>query len=284
MSLLTSNAGGILRPEEVGPLIVQPVEKASVAMRIATVVPTTSHDFRIPVLKSDTTAAWTAEGADITPSQGEVDELVVVPKKIAALTPISNELANDSSPEAQNVVGESIARDIARQIDAAFFGNTITNGPDGIESLDDIQFVDTDTTPLTNVDAFSEAISLAENEGAMVTAFAANASTVLALSKVKKLTTGSNEPLLTPDPTLPTRRQILGVPLWSLPNTVIPNGVVWGIDASRVFVVLRQDVELAVDPSFYFGKDSLAVRAVMRVAFGFPHEGSVVKIAPEPGT
>jgi HK97 family phage major capsid protein len=103
---------------------------------------------------------------------------------------------------------------LARKVDAAFFADTTSNGPSGLRSLDDIQFIDTDTTPLTNVDAFSEAISKAENVGATVTAFVANASTVLALSKVKKLTSGSNEPLLQPDPTRPTRRQILGVPLY----------------------------------------------------------------------
>ena len=282
MSLLTSNAGGILRPEEVGALIVQPVAKASVAMQIGTIVETNSKDFRIPIVTDDVSASWTAEGADITATDAEVDELLVTPKKIAALSKVSRELAADSSPAAQNVVGQSIARDIARRVDSAFFGDTVANGPDGISSLNDIQFVDADT--ITNVDPFSEAISKAENEGAQITAFVANASTVLALSKLKKLTTGSNEPLLQPDPTLPSRRQILGVPLYSVPNTVVPANTVWAVDMSRVFVVVRQDVELSVDESFYFGSDSLAVRAVMRVAFGFPHERAVIKIAPEPGT
>lgn len=282
MSLLTTNAGGILRPEEVGALIVQPVAKASVAMQIGTIVETNSKDFRIPIVTDDVSASWTAEGADITATDAEVDELLVTPKKIAALSKVSRELAADSSPAAQNVVGQSIARDIARRVDSAFFGDTVANGPDGISSLNDIQFVDADT--ITNVDPFSEAISKAENEGAQITAFVANASTVLALSKLKKLTTGSNEPLLQPDPTLPTRRQILGVPLYSVPAAVVPANTVWAVDISRVFVVVRQDVELSVDESFYFGSDSLAVRAVMRVAFGFPHERAVIKIAPEPGT
>ena len=74
------------------------------------------------------------------------------------------------------------------------------------------------------VDPFSEAISPIEQTGSRRTAFAADAATVLALSKLKKVTGSieSNEPLLQPDPTLPTRRQILGVPLWSFPSGVIP--------------------------------------------------------------
>ncbi|WP_109558704.1 phage major capsid protein, partial [Mycobacteroides abscessus] len=97
MALLTSSAEGILTPEEVGALVVQPVEKASVAMQIATVVHTGSHDFRIPIVTADATAAWTAEGSDIAASDAGVDEITVTPKKLAALSIISNELANDSS-------------------------------------------------------------------------------------------------------------------------------------------------------------------------------------------
>jgi HK97 family phage major capsid protein len=283
MSLLTSTAGGILRPEEVGTLVVQPVARESVAFQIATVVTTASGEFRIPVIESDASAAWTAEGQDITPSDAGVDEINVVAKKLAALSIISNELANDSSPDAQTVVGESIARDLARKIDAAFFGDVVSNGPSGLEHLTNYQFVDTDSVPLTNVDAFSEAISKAENVGATVTSFVANATTVLALSKLKKMT-GSNEPLLQPDPTQPTRRQILGVPLFSVPTTVVPNGVVWAIDRSRVYVVLRQGAELTVDASRYFESDRLGIRATLRLSFGFPHEQAIVRIAADPGT
>ncbi|MCZ0727197.1 phage major capsid protein [Mycolicibacterium iranicum] len=280
MPLYTNNAAGILTPEEVGALVVQPVERASVAMQIATVVQTDSGEFRIPIVTNDAIAAWTPEGSDITPSDAGVDEITVKPDKLAALSIISNELANDSSPAAKELVGASIGRDLARKVDAAFFALSTANGPDGIES---ITYQSTTTTTLTNTDAFAEAISLAENEGATVTAFVANSATVLALSKVKR-ETGSNEPLLQPDPTLPTRRQILGVPLWSVPDTVVPDDVVWAIDGSRVFVILRQDVDLRVDESRYFESDRLGIRATMRIGFGFPHEAAVVCIGTVEGS
>ncbi|WP_017555214.1 phage major capsid protein [Mycobacteroides abscessus] len=280
MALLTSSAEGILTPEEVGALIVQPVEKASVAVQIATVVHTGSHDFRIPIVTADATAAWTAEGSDIAASDAGVAEITVTPKKLAALSIISNELANDSSPAATELVGQSIARDLARKLDDAFFGNTVANGPSGLESLTNYQLVNTATVPLTNIDAFSEAISKAENVGANVTAFVANASTVLALSKLKKQT-GSNEPLLQADPTLPTRRQILGVPLWSVPDTVIDTGVIWAVDSSRLFVVVRQDADLVVDSSRYFESDRLGIRTTMRIGFGYPHEQAIVRIGAD---
>ncbi|MGV0700946.1 phage major capsid protein, partial [Mycolicibacter sinensis] len=76
----------------------------------------------------------------------------------------------------------------------------------------------------------------------------------------------SNQPLLQPDPALAGRRTINGVPLHVVPGTAIADGEVWGFDGRRVFSVLREDVTLAVDPSWAFGKDSVAVRATIRVA------------------
>lgn len=276
MALYTSGAGGILTPEEVGALVVQPVERASVAMQIATVVHTSSHEFRIPTVTGDATAAWTPEGQDISPSDAAIGEETVEPSKLAALSIISNELANDSSPEATELVGQSIARDLARKIDAAFFGVTTANGPDGLGNLAGRQYVDNGA--IANTDDFAEAISKAENVGATVTAFVANASTVLKLSKLKQQTTGSNLPLLQPDPTQPTRRQILGVPLHSVPDTVLGNDLIYAIDGSRVYVVVRQDVDLRVDESRYFESDRLGIRATARVGFGYPHPAAVILI------
>ncbi|RUP35020.1 MAG: phage major capsid protein [Mycolicibacterium sp.] len=275
MALLSSGAAGILRPEEIGELVVQPVQRQSVAMQVSTVVPTMSASFRIPIITADSSAAWTPEGEEITPTNPGVDELDIVPKKLAALTIISNELANDSSPEAQQVVGDSIARDIARKVDAAYFVNTTLNGPDGIASVAGAQLVDGGGA-YTNTDPFAEALSKAEVVGANITAWVAHPDTVLTLSKLK-IGTGYNLPLFGPDVSVPTGRSILGRPLYWAPT--VAEGVVWGIPQDRAYVILRNDVDLVVDQSAYFSKDSVGIRATMRIGFGWPHEQAVVKVA-----
>lgn len=277
MPLYSNNAAGILSPEEVGALVVQPVQRASIAMTVATVVTTDRPSFRIPIITSDASAAWTPEGQEIDQSTPAVDEINVVPKKLAALTVISNELAADSSPEASQVVGESIARDLAKKVDAAFFAATTANGPDGIFSVDGREFILSDG--YVNFDPFDEAISKAEEVGATITAWITSPATALQLAKVKKLATGSNEQLLQPDPTLATRRQVAGVPLFVSPAVTADH--VWGIDRSRTFVVLRNDVDLVVDSSAYFSSDRLGIRATMRMGFGFPHEESIMLIGPD---
>ena len=69
--------------------------------------------------------------------------------------------------------------------------------------------------------------------------------------------------------------------LWTVPDTVLPDDEVWAYDRAKVFVVLREDVTLALDESIFFGSDSLAVRCTMRVDFGFPHPQSIVSIGPD---
>ncbi len=68
-------------------------------------------------MAADPTASWVAEGAGIVPCDPTLSELVVTPAKVAGLTIISRELADDSNPAAAQVVGQGLARDIARRVD-----------------------------------------------------------------------------------------------------------------------------------------------------------------------
>jgi HK97 family phage major capsid protein len=228
---------------------------------------------------------WLAEAADITETDPTIGEEVVAPTKIGALTKVSNELANDSSPAATSVVGDGLVRSIARKLDVAFFGNTTALGPDGLQSLSGIATVTAPGSAWTNFDWAIEAQSQLERVGSTVTAFCASFATVRQLSEVKSFTgsaANSNEPLLNAgdgDVTQATPRNIFGVPLWSLPEGTIADGTIWALDRQKVYAVIRQDIGLMVDPSFFFGSDSLAVRVIMRIGFGYPHHAAVCKIS-----
>ena len=53
-----------------------------------------------------------------------------------------------------------------------------------------------------------------------------------------------------------------------MPEGTIADGIVWALDQAKVFAVIRSDVGVVVDPSYYFGSNSLAVRVVLRIGFG----------------
>lgn len=281
MSLLTTSAESLLRPETVYKLVVQPTQAASVAYRTATTVPITSTSLRVPYLSADVQAKFTQEGEEIDTSDATVDEIDCVPTKLAALSRISNELAADSSPFAAQVVGDSIARSMSRVVDSAWFSASTTHGPAGLESLvGTCQTVTVDGS-LVDLDPFLEAQSLIEQAGGVCTSFAADAATVLALSKLRKFTgdSESNEPLLSSgDATAPTRRVIAGTPIYPVVSGVIPVGQVWAVDQSKVLLVERAGATLEVDRSVGFTSDSVYVRSTLRVGFAYPHPASVVRI------
>lgn len=273
MALSTTSGASLLTPEQVGELLVRPAMAASVAAQVATVVNISTNSYRIPIVAEDPTAAWVAEGEEITPDDPTLTELDVVPRKVAGLTIISSELANDTSPAAAETVGQGLARDIARRVDQAFFGNLSAPAPAGLGSLTPVAVAA--LNGFDNVDAFAEAISETEQAGAVMTSWVTSPATALTLAMIRDAT-GSNRPLLSPDPTVPTRRQILGLPLYTSPY--VTDGVVWGIPRDRVQLVVRQDATVEADRSVFFTSDRVAVRAIMRVGFGFPHAAAIVKI------
>jgi HK97 family phage major capsid protein len=295
MPAITTGFGsgaGILAPEELGPLIIQPLRMRSVALRVSTVIETLRHDLRFPIVENDAAAAWVVEADDINVSSPGIGELTVTPSKVAALTKVSNELIADSAENAQAaaVVGDGLVRQFARTIDQAFFTATTSLGPNGLESIA-YQTVDV-TGPFVDVDPFADAISLVERVGSVVTAFATSFSTANHLAKLKRfqptIEVVNNEPLLAQsegDVSNPVNRTIFGVPLYSAPEGTIEDGVVWAIAADKVFTVMRSDISILANPFFFFGSDSTAVRGTMRLGYGFPHEAAVVKItASVPGS
>jgi HK97 family phage major capsid protein len=283
MTLTTGTAGPLLTPEQVEDLLIKPVLTASVALNplCSRVLRPTASSVRLPAVTADPTAAWVAEGAEIPISDLTTAEIDVVTRKVAGLSVVTSELAEDSNPEATAEVGRGLARDIARKVDAAFFGDgTAQSGeqPDGLASLTvgagGVQDIAAGTAP-TDLDAFAEAQMLAANVGAQLTAFVTNPVTALVLANLKEAT-GSGKPLLQPDPTQPTRRMIFGVPLLTSPEA--PVGTVWGLPAERVVTAVRRDSEVKADRSVFFTSDRVAVRATCRVGFGFPHTAALVRI------
>lgn len=276
MPMNTTTGAPILTPEQVGTLVVQPLTQMSVAGQVSTTVTTGSKNFRIPQLTGDPTASWVAEGAEIPTSDATLDELDVTPDKLAALVPISHELAVDSTPAAADVIGQRLVVDLQRKMDAAYFGTTVTNGPDGLGSLAGVSTV-TAGASWSNLDPFSDAQFAVEEHNGTVSAWVANPADAAILAKLKQGTASGNVPLLGADPTQPGRRQILGPPLLTSPY--VTAGTVWGIDRRYAYIVLREDATVFTDTSVFLSSDRVAVFARLRIGFAWPNPGAIVKVS-----
>lgn len=273
MFTTTTDVSGIL-PDDYGALIVQPVARQSIALQVSTVIGTDSHTFRQPILTEDANAAWYGEGQEITADDPTLAEIETTPSKVAGLTIISNELADDSSPEAAELVGNSIARSIARRVDEAYFGDLAAPAPSGLESLTTATEVPAGTA-WENTDPFADAIAYADLEGSTITNFVANPVDYRTLMKLKRQA-DSNEPLFGLDATSGTRRLILGVPM--LASEYVEPGTIWGIAREFSHVIMRRNVTIETSRDVKFTSDQTVVKSTMRVGFAFPHPKALVKI------
>ena len=71
-----------------------------------------------------------------------------------------------------------------------------------------------------------------------------------------------------------------GVPLLTSPT--IGNNIVWALPRSRIIVALRLGTTVETDSSAFFSSDRTAVRAIVRVSWGFTDPAAVAKIATTP--
>jgi HK97 family phage major capsid protein/HK97 family phage prohead protease len=88
----------------------------------------------IPKMTAGNTAYWLAdENTQITESQPTIGQLSLSPKNVAALTELSHQLLQQSSPDAESLVLTSIARDIGLAVDVGVLrGSGSAGQPTGI--------------------------------------------------------------------------------------------------------------------------------------------------------
>lgn len=279
-----SSTLSVLTGEQVAPLIVEPLTRESVALAASTVVNTDQASYRIPRITADPSADWLAPNTEIEASEATGADLTITPAKVAGISYIANELANDSDPQAAGIIGQRLAVDIARRIDRAFFGPVITDDLDpdynsvrplGLESITGPALNNVDAAPTTGLDPYIDALAAAEAEGVDLTSWVLNPTDAATLAKIKT-GTGSNVLLLGAGAENGPSRTILGIPVRTSPY--VATGTAWGIPAARTFVVLRRDTEVVIDRSARFEYDQTAIRAVCRIGFGFPHARGIVRI------
>jgi HK97 family phage major capsid protein len=94
----------------------------------------------IPKMTADNTAYWLAdETTQITESQPTLGQLALAPKNVAALTELSHQLMQQSTPDAETLVLTSIARDIGLAVDVGGLRGAGSGGePTGIATTGSI--------------------------------------------------------------------------------------------------------------------------------------------------
>lgn len=277
-----------LTAEEVLALLITPLDQASRFLAAGPRVfdSPTGDPLRIPAFDSVEEAEWHGENEQITEADPDPNEVTLLPnnlKSVKVLHRFSNELARHSVISIATSMQKELVRKVAKKLDTAFFNGVDTldgNGnrtPIGIANMAGIQTgswaVDT-TVGDAAMDAIGKfyAADLEDDSGWK---FFVSPADFVTISKVKEAT-GSNRPLLQPDPASPGRRTLHGYPVIVTPK--LSAGTAFLVDMNNIAVGrdLAPSVKL-LDQTFG-DYDQLALRVVARMDIAALHPEAIVKL------
>lgn len=118
---LTGPAGGFLIPEDVSGELIELLRPASVVMSFTPVfMPMDNGNLTMNRINVGTTASYIGETQDIPATGIQFGQLKLSSKKLAALVPISNDLLQSASTQADAVVRDNMVLSMATRTDLAF--------------------------------------------------------------------------------------------------------------------------------------------------------------------
>ena len=125
--------GSAVTPEQWAAYVLEHLSAQSVVLASgATRITTALRAIHVPRITADGSADWFAELEEIDVGDPTGDELLLTPKKCAALTRLSNEVVDDSDPSVIDSVGTAMTRAVALKADRAILGGAGGKEPLGV--------------------------------------------------------------------------------------------------------------------------------------------------------
>lgn len=256
-----------LTAEQVQRILIQPLEQQSVFLSAGPrIFDTDGSPVRIPKLGGATSPAWHGENEQISDEDVTFDEITLLPstiKSVKTLTRFSNELARQSIVSLDATIKDRLVKDVADKLDAAFLtgnGGTVTGTePVGILNYAGVQELDASLSLDTLIDAWG--LLLSANANTSAAKFLMNPTDFVALRKVKQ-GTGSNQYVLTPDPTQDGVFRLFGSQV--IITARIPAGKSVLADFSQIAVARDQAPTVKILDQTFGDYDQQAIRVTAR--------------------
>jgi HK97 family phage major capsid protein len=260
-----------ITPESWAAYVLEHLSAQSVVLASgATRIDTPNRVVHVPRIKSDGTAAWWSELEVISTTEPTGDELVLTPKKVAALATLSDEVIADSSPSVLDAVGTAMTKAVALQADAGILTGAGGKAPTGIYNQAGNHVVSAKIT----IDSLIEAAGKVAAVGGQATAAYLNPADHTALMLEKD---AQKRPLLTPDYSGGPSSTIYGLALWRTPAITVGTALV--CDPSQVVIAVRQDASVAVSADVNFTSDASVARVIARLDCGVNDPKGLTSIA-----
>ncbi len=274
-----TEAGGLgaaITPEQWATFVLEHLSAQSVVLASgATRIDTINRQIHVPRVLNDGGADWFGELEEINETGPTGDDLVLSPKKVAALVRLSSESVDDSNPSVLDAVGTAMTRAVALKADAGILVGAGGKAPLGVYGQAGQHVV----SPAITIDALIDASGLIAGVGGAARAAYLNPSDVTVLMKSKDL---QERPLLGPDYAGGPTSTVYGLTLWSTPAIAAGTGLV--ADPSEIICAVRQDPSVAVSTDALFTSDGQVARVIARLDCGVNDPRGLVSIAATTGT
>ncbi|MGA0587263.1 phage major capsid protein [Dyella sp. KRB-257] len=157
----TTGAGAVVPTDHRPDQYIQPLRNKLLARKLGVrVLSGLSGDVSIPKFGSGTTSGWVAENGALSTSDMSFDSVGLTPKHVGALSEMSRQLIQQSSPDVEQLLRDDLSFGIAQAIDAALIMGGGTNEPTGILATSGIQTASLATLTWTAVLAMLEKLDL----------------------------------------------------------------------------------------------------------------------------
>jgi HK97 family phage major capsid protein len=263
--------GSAIAPEQWAAYVLEHLSAQSVVLASgATRIDTAQRQVHVPRVLSDGAADWYSELDQITETGPTGDDLVLSPKKVAALVTLSSEAVDDSNPSVLDTVGTAMTRSVALKADAGILTGAGGKGPVGVYGQAGAHVV----SPAITIDSLIQASGDIAAVGGLARAAYINPvdHTTLMLEK-----DGNGRPLLTPDYSGGPSSTVYGLTLWQTPAIAVGTALV--ADPTQIVVAVRSDPTVAVSTDAIFTQDGSVCRVICRIDCGVNDARGLVSIA-----
>ena len=272
-TLTTSTAAYPWRPDETF-FAASDVVPTALILQTSTVAGTGDGDqlaARVAYVDDAESAAYVAEGSEITEDDPTLAEVVVRTKKISRLVNLSNEQFRHDQTAEQ--LADSVARDLIRKADHSYIDDTTPVGLLTVPGTISGGHVGTD------MDKLIDLIATLESNGAEPSHIVTDPMGWAALRKLKT-EDNSNESLLCAG-TTDAPMLLLGLPVLKSRFITPYDGLV--LDRNAIVSAVGP-VSIATSEHALFAKDSVQLRATWRIGWGVIRPDRIGKFTTEPGT
>ena len=276
-----SGSGRPITPTEQATFVWDKLRASAVMLAAGVpVLPTDKREIQWPQITADVDPDWYAEMEEILAGDPGLGTLTATPRKLAHRVEFSNEVLDDSEPEAADVVSNHLATMLAIKLDySMLYGNPTANADSirGLRYVAGIQSISmgTNGAALTNYDPFVRAVGLlkaANVPGPYVAVLNPRTGTDLSLLK-----TTTNEPLPRPSD-VPPFYETTSIPTNETKGTATNASSAFVFAPSALLLVRRLVAEILLDRSRLFSKDMSEMRAKTRADLLVPNPVAVVRI------